>query len=85
MKLCAFDLYRYGLNRGRVTRQSMADPAPNILGICLIGHSFISRLGRYLTSHPDLMNLRLNREQYDVIIRARGGLRSQVWQILGIY
>lgn len=53
----------------------MADPAPNRLGICLLGHSFISRLRRYLTSHPDLMNLRLYREQYDVIIRARGGLR----------
>lgn len=53
----------------------MADPAPNRLGICFLGHSFISRLGRYLTSHLDLMNLRLYREQYDVIIRARGGLR----------
>lgn len=53
----------------------MADPAPNRLGICLMRHSFISRLERYLTFHPDLMNLRLYREQYDMIFRARGGLR----------
>lgn len=53
----------------------MADPAPNRLGICLMRHSFISCLGRYLTFHPDLMNLRLYREQYDVIFRARSGLR----------
>lgn len=53
----------------------MADPDPNRLEICLLGHSFIARLGRYMSSHPDLRNLRLYRNQYDVIIRARGGLR----------
>lgn len=53
----------------------MIHPFPNRLGICLLGQFFIFRLGRYLTFPPDLMNLRLNREKYDVIIRARGGLR----------
>lgn len=28
-----------------------------------------------MTSHPNLINLRLNREQTNVIIRARGSLR----------
>lgn len=53
----------------------MADRAPNRIGICLIGHSFISCLEQYLTFHPDLTNWRLYRKQYDVIIRACGGLR----------
>lgn len=48
---------------------------PNFLRICLLGHSFISRLQRYMDSHEDLRNLRLHQDYYSVSVRARGGLR----------
>ncbi|XP_062594564.1 uncharacterized protein LOC134255982 [Saccostrea cucullata] len=48
---------------------------PNFLRICLLGHSFVTRLRRYMDSHPDLMNLKLHQDFYSVSVRARGGLR----------
>jgi hypothetical protein len=47
----------------------------NSLRICLVGHSFISRLQRYMDSHQILQNLNLDQGRYTVSVRARGGLR----------
>lgn len=35
----------------------------------------MTRLGRYMDSHPDLYNLNLLEDRYSVCVRARGGLR----------
>lgn len=35
----------------------------------------MTRLGRYMNSHPDLHNLNLLEDRYSVCVRARGGLR----------
>uniref|UniRef100_A0A8W8LWK6 Uncharacterized protein n=1 Tax=Magallana gigas TaxID=29159 RepID=A0A8W8LWK6_MAGGI len=48
---------------------------PHFLRICLLGHSFMTCLGRYMDSHPDLYNLNLLEDRDSVCVRARGGLR----------
>lgn len=62
-----------GLYRLGEVCHNMGDP--HFLRICLLGHSFITRLGRYMDSHPDLYNLNLLEDRYSVCVRARGGLR----------
>ena len=52
---------------------------PNLLSVCLIGHSFITRLERYMQSNIHLRNLNLDRDLFFVSTRARGGLHvSQI-------
>ncbi|XP_062572922.1 uncharacterized protein LOC134234884 [Saccostrea cucullata] len=45
------------------------------LSVCIIGHSFVSRLQRYMDSNSSLMNLNLDSDNFNVWVCARGGLR----------
>lgn len=47
----------------------------NILRVCLLGHSFIRRLGNYMVNSSEFANFKLNTEQYTVSVNARGGLK----------
>ncbi|XP_061195987.1 uncharacterized protein LOC133204262 [Saccostrea echinata] len=44
--------------------------------VVLIGHSFIRRLGVLINNEREFNNLRLQKDKFEVIIRARGGLRT---------
>ena len=46
---------------------------PSLLSVCLIGHSFITRLERYMQSNIHLRYLNLDRDLFCMITRARGG------------
>lgn len=41
---------------------------PHFLRICLLGHSFMTRLGLYMYSHPDLYILNLQEDFYSVCV-----------------
>ncbi|KAK3107421.1 hypothetical protein FSP39_014198 [Pinctada imbricata] len=43
--------------------------------VVLMGHSFIRRLGEFMNEDETNSNLRLYANQFEVIVRARGGLR----------
>lgn len=42
--------------------------------IAVIGHSYIRRLGRFIGDNPEYANLRLNENEFSVLIRGQGGL-----------
>ena len=46
-----------------------------ITKVVLLGHSFIKRLDRFMRENAEDANLRLHTDKFEVIIRARGGLR----------
>ncbi|XP_062619190.1 uncharacterized protein LOC134280749 [Saccostrea cucullata] len=54
---------------------STDDPKPRT--VVVIGHSFIRRLGILMQNEPDFDNLRLYKDKFKVLIRARGGLKTQ--------
>ena len=43
--------------------------------VVLVGHSFIRRLGIFMENSPDHFNLKLNKHRFNVILRAKGGLK----------
>ena len=43
--------------------------------VVLVGHSFIRRLGIFTENSPDHVNLKLNKHRFNVILRAKGGLK----------
>lgn len=45
------------------------------LDVCLIGHSFLTRLHGYMQSNRCLRNLNLNVDKFHISVCARGGLR----------
>jgi hypothetical protein len=55
----------------------MEDPqnCPRPTTVVLLGHSFIRRLNTFMQEDVANSNLRLDREKFDVIVRARGGLK----------
>ncbi|XP_062591617.1 uncharacterized protein LOC134253123 [Saccostrea cucullata] len=53
---------------------STGEPKPRT--VVLIGHSFIRRLGVLVQNEPDFDNLRLYKDTFKVLFRARGGLKT---------
>lgn len=47
----------------------------SFLSVCLIGHSFVTRLQRYMQTNSQLRNLKLDSDYFNVFTCARGGLR----------
>ena len=43
--------------------------------VVLVGHSFIRRLGIFMENSPDHVKLKLNEHLFNVILRAKGGLK----------
>ncbi|XP_056003461.1 uncharacterized protein LOC130049625 [Ostrea edulis] len=53
---------------------SIRYPKPRTL--VLMGHSFIRRLGAFMNNVQHYANLRLQKDSFEVLIRARGGLKT---------
>lgn len=47
----------------------------SFLSVCLIGHSFVTRLQRYMQTNSQLRNLKLDSDYFNVFTCSRGGLR----------
>ena len=47
----------------------------DVMDVCLIGHSFVTRLHRYMQSSGRLQNLNLDVDKFRISVCARGGLR----------
>ena len=47
----------------------------DMMDVCLIGHSFVTRLHRYMQSSGRLQNLNLDVDKFRISVCARGGLR----------
>ena len=46
----------------------------DVMDVCLIGHSFVTRLHRYMQSSGRLQNLNLDVDKFRISVCARGGL-----------
>ena len=47
----------------------------DVMNVCLIGHSFVTRLHRYIQSNGRLRNLNLDMDNFRISVCARGGFR----------
>ena len=47
----------------------------DMMDVCLIGHSFVTRLHRYMQSSGRLQNLNLDVDKFRISVCTRGGLR----------
>ena len=47
----------------------------DVMDVCLIGQSFVTRLHRYMQSNGRLRNLYLDMDKFRISVCARGGLR----------
>lgn len=52
------------------------DPESTKTHVCLLGHSYIRRLAEFMTVNPNLQNLNLDDDRYNISVCARGGLRT---------
>lgn len=50
---------------------------PKLTPVILMGHSFFRRLGVIINNVRDFDNLRLQKDDFEVIIHAMGGLRTR--------
>uniref|UniRef100_A0A8W8P1C7 Uncharacterized protein n=1 Tax=Magallana gigas TaxID=29159 RepID=A0A8W8P1C7_MAGGI len=49
------------------------DPESTKTHVCLLGHSYIRRLAEFMTVNPNLQNLNLNDDRYNISVCAKGG------------